>query len=239
MLTTEKESISRTRNEIHVAPQVIPFLRKRRLNDRTSIRVPASEPVVHIRQASSNEELDEVYRITHDAYLERDYCTPQPDGRLIHYPTLENIPETTVLVALLKGRIMGTVSLTLDGPQGFHVDHDFKSKCDEVRSERRRLCACWRIATRSAQRGERQVVMALIGAAVSSAFETLHCETMLCSFNPRHERIYKRLLNMRTIAHGESTEGLHQAPAVLMRCDIETLPQKWLKDSSTAVRSTR
>lgn len=184
---------------------------------------------VTVRPVRSSFELAEVYRLTHDTYVERGYCLPQPDGKLIHYPQLENIPETTVLVALQDGQVMGTVSLTLDGPCGFHVDTDFKPVCDQVRAEGIKVGASWRIATRQALRGERQVVMALIGEVVSYAFEVFELDTFLCTFNPRHERIYGRLLGMRTIARNETCEGLKNAPAVLMRCDRATVPEKWLK----------
>lgn len=184
---------------------------------------------VIVRPVRSGAELEEVYRITHDAFLERGYCSPQPNGQLIHYPKLENIPETTVLVALQEGQVMGTVSLTLDGPHGLHVDTDFKATVDQVRAEGIKVGAAWRIATRHALRGERQVVMALIGEVVSYAFEVFDLDTFLCTFNPRHERIYGRLLGMRTIARNEVSEGLENAPAVLMRCDRANVPEKWLK----------
>lgn len=189
----------------------------------------ASAHKVIVRPVRSGVELEEVYRITHDAFVERNYCAPQPDGKLIHYPQLENIPETTVLVALQDGKVMGTVSLTLDGPHGLHVDTDFKATVDQVRAEGIKVGASWRIATRQALRGERQVVMALIGEVVSYAFEIFDLDTFLCTFNPRHERIYGRLLGMRTIARNEASEGLENAPAVLMRCDRTSVPEKWLK----------
>jgi len=182
---------------------------------------------LEVREIQNAAELDEVYRLTHDAYLERGYCTAQPDGKLIHYPHLDNIPQTTILVAIENGRIVGTNSFTLDGPQGLHVDKDFKSECDAIRAEGRALGASWRIATHKHLHGETRVVMALIE-------ETLKCmlhhdvATAVFTFNPRHERIYKKLLNMDTVARSENTNGLNSAPAVFMRLDAERIPERWL-----------
>ena len=100
------------------------------------------EPEIEIRPIRGAEELDSVYRLTHDSFLERGYCQPQPDGPLIHYPHLDNIPETTVLVAVVQGEIMGTLSFTLDGPRGFHLDGDFKTECGRIRAEGK----AWRLS---------------------------------------------------------------------------------------------
>lgn len=159
-------------------------------------------------------ELEEVYRITHDAYLERGYCAPQPGGRLIHYPALEGTPETTVLVAMEDKTVIGTVSLTIDGACGLNVDHDFPAEVRGVRTEGRALGAVWRLATRATQRGERRVVMALIQAAVRLAFETQELETFLIVVNPRHQSAYARLLDMQTVAFSPGTEGLEPQPRI-------------------------
>jgi hypothetical protein len=54
--------------------------------------------------------------------------------------------------------------------------------------------------------------------------------TCVFTFNPRHERIYKRLLNMKTVARRvETVHGLCHAPAVLMRWDFEDCPDMWLR----------
>jgi hypothetical protein len=186
-----------------------------------------SEPLF-VRPISGDDELNEVYRLTHDAYVERGYCSPQPDGRLIHYPHLDRIPQTTVAVALQGGRIVGTVSWTLDGPAGLHVDHDFKAECDAIRRSGARIVAGWRIATRSDCRSERAVVMALIRESVRGHAD-LGATVSLFTFNPRHERIYQRILNMKTIGRSDSAQGLKNAPAVLMRLDRESIPARWFE----------
>lgn len=200
--------------------------------------VREQEAALEVRPARNLAELDTVYRLTHDSYVERDYIQPQPDGRLIHYPHLDGIPETTVLVALRGGQVIGTNSLTLDGPRGLHVDSDFGDECDRIRAEGRSLAASWRIATVRECRHQTRIVMELIRA-------TTHCviragiQTCVFTFNPRHERIYKRLLNMRTVARTETSRGLSNAPAVFMRLNMEECPARWLPADSEVTASSR
>lgn len=181
---------------------------------------------IEVRPIGSDAELDEVYRLTHDAYAERGYCQPTADGRLIHYPHLDGIPETTVLVAIVDGKIMGTNSWTLDGPRGLHVDSDFKTECDAIRKEGRRLASSWRIATRSCCRQEQRVVMSLIQRTVSDCLDA-GVETSVFTFNPRHEAIYRRMLNMTTVARRDDIHGLCNAPAVFMRLNLESIPERF------------
>ncbi|MFH1024756.1 MAG: hypothetical protein V1809_15345 [Planctomycetota bacterium] len=185
--------------------------------------VPEVSEEVVIRPVQNDEEMDEVYRLTHDAYVERGYCLPQVDGRLVHYPQLDRIPETTVLVALVNGVIVGTNSLTLDGPAGLNADLDFKNECDTIRREGRKIVSSWRLATKSSCHDERTVVMELIRETVIRGVE-MGARTGVFILNPRHERVYQRLLNMKTVARNEGTSGLQNAPAVFMRCDFENLP---------------
>jgi len=183
----------------------------------------ASAPLI-IRPVQ-NGEMDDVYRITYDAYLDMNYCEYQSEARLIHYPHLDNIPETTVLIAEEDGGIVGTASLTLDGEQGLNVDSDYKAECDKVRTEGRRLAAAWRLVTTD---HDRRVVMGLIGHMVHVVI-SFDVETCLFTFNPHHEGVYKRLLNMETISgHNSSVQGLKNAPSVLMRWDVEKCPSRWL-----------
>jgi hypothetical protein len=161
--------------------------------------------------------------MTHDAYVDMGFIQPRPDKRLIHYPHLDNIPETTIIIAEMDGEIIGTNSLTLDNPHGLHVDEDFHAETDLIRAEGRRLAASYRINTRKGVRNQFGIVKGLIR-------ETLRVgllegvTTCLFIFNKRHERIYKRLLNMTTIAELPEIECVNNFPAVLMRLDFESLP---------------
>src|SRR5262245_29486021 len=78
-----------------------------------------------IRPIRDLAELQQVYRLTHDCYVENGYVKPHPTGMIVHYPQFDHIPETTILVAVINGRIVGSVSLTQDGPGGFSIDDDF------------------------------------------------------------------------------------------------------------------
>lgn len=172
-----------------------------------------------IRPIIDDQELDAVHRLIHDAYVEQGYIEPRPDGRLRHYADIEAAPENMVLVAIDGGAIVGTVSVTLDGPAGLHVDHDFRALCDDVRAEGLPVGAVWRIVTEPGHRASRALVIELIRGTIA-VFQRVGVATSLCTFAPRHERAYERLLGFRTIGRAAGIDGEVSTPAVLMRIAV-------------------
>ena len=179
-----------------------------------------------VRPAQGREDLESVYRLVHDAYVEQGYIEAQPDGRLLHNSDLDNIPETVVLLVEVDKHLLGTVSLTVDGQFGLPVDKDFKATCDVVRNDGRALAGVWRLVTRHGYVDERRLVMSLIGEVVRQAIEG-GVQTCLCAVNTKHEHFYKRLLNMQAIAYCRAVKRFHNVPGVCMRCDVESLPEWW------------
>lgn len=183
-----------------------------------SLRVGCRRDAIRAVQGSS--ELDQVFRLTHDAFVERGYCAPQPAGLLRYYRHLDGISQTTVLVAVSDGRVTGTISLTTDGPQGLHADQDFGADCDAIRRENRKLGAAWRLVCRGAPCGRLDSVSALIQEAARRGV-AFGIRTCVFTVHPRHESFYKRLLNARTVARSDGMAELTNSPALLMRWDLD------------------
>jgi hypothetical protein len=187
---------------------------------------PEGRPYV-IRPAKGRAELDAVHRLTHDSIVAGGYMVARPDGRLDSYPTLDASPLTTVLVAVCDGTIIGTNSLTADGPLGLHTDLYFPTETNAVRRDRRRLTSSFRIATAPTvqDRHGYALILDLVKWTLVVATEAYDFETMLCTFNPKHETVYRRMLAATTLAHqAQVAHGDVNAGAVLMRIDVDRLP---------------
>lgn len=195
------------------------------------------------RKAVSEADIRAVWRLTHDAYVASHYADPQPGGMLQHYPHLDQIPETSVfIVEDAFGRVLGSNSLTLDGPAGLHVDDDFKETVDDVRRECRRkgwnLGASWRIATHPECRNHLDVILPLIQATVEEG-KRYPLDVTLYTFNPKHERFYRRMLGLETIAGPLAGHSVKGAPAILMRGNLEALLKAWNRVLRCRARANR
>jgi hypothetical protein len=186
-----------------------------------------------IREVKTRADLEAVWRLTHDMYVAQGYAQPQANGRLIHYPHLDGIPETIVWAAEdERGRILGTLSYTADGPAGLHVDDDFKDVTDAVREEccrtGKRLGASWRIVTAPECRHGLDVVMGLITRYVEY-ISMREIDVTLYTFNPKHGSFYKRMLDFEIIAEPRVGHAVQAAPAILMRGELERIVARWRK----------
>ncbi len=173
-----------------------------------------------ITTADTHSQLGAVHRLTYDAYLAEGLCQASPDGRLLHYPHLDDIAETTVLVATVGPRLVGTVSITVDGPAGLHVDDDFPNVMRRVRAPGRRLAAAWRIVTDPTYRRDQRLITRLMRAG----FEELiarRADLLVCSFHPRRQKVHWGL-GFTTVSLG-NCRALNGAPAVLMLYDLRRL----------------
>ncbi len=185
---------------------------------------------MRIRKATSLRDMEAVWRLTHDVYVAEGYARACADGMLRHYAHLDHAPETTVFLAEDEfGVLLGSNSYTVDGPAGLHADDDFKDVIDGVRSECRRkglrLGASWRIVTQPENRAGLAAIMQLISATLESGRHM--ADVVLYTFNPKHERFYRRVLGLKAIAgprQGRSVEG---APAILMRGEMPEMIARW------------
>jgi hypothetical protein len=185
---------------------------------------------MQIRRATTLKDLEAVWRLTHDMYVAEGYAEPQPDGLLRHYPHLDAIPETTVFMAEDEdGTLLGSNSYTVDGPAGLHVDDDFLDVADAVRAECRaagkRLGSSWRIATRPGCREHLHVIMQLISATLDAGRGV--ADTVLFTFNPKHESFYGRMLGLQTVCEPRAGQAVKSAPAILMRGEMTEMLARW------------
>lgn len=179
-----------------------------------------------VREAKTLDDLRTVWRITHDAYVRRDYIEPKTDGLLSHHPELDLIDDshlygaTTVYMVIgPTNDVIGTVSCTYDTERGLHTDGTFWQETERERDAAayygHRLGSVWRIETTG------MAARCVIGELLDAAYEWAMRETdvVLCTFHPRHARLYGRLFGFDTLARQEAEDGLHGAPSVLMRWD--------------------
>jgi hypothetical protein len=186
-----------------------------------------------IREAKSPQDMETVWRLTHDMYVAQGYAQVQPNGLLVHYPHLDAIPQTIIWIAEDEnGRALGTLSYTDDGPAGLHVDDDFKDVTDAVREECRRsvkrLGASWRIVTQPECRNGLDVVMGLITRYVEY-IKLREIDVTLYTFNPKHGSFYKRMLDFEIIAEPRIGHAVQAAPAILMRGELARVVARWRK----------
>ena len=174
-----------------------------------------------IRPVADGSELDTVYRLHHDSWVGEGYLDARPDGRLVHHPELDANRNTVILVAIEDRSIVGTNSLTLDGPLGVPMDHGLCDEVDRIRAEGHTVMASWRIATEPTCRNRMTVVLALIEETAKWLVAS-GGTTCIYLFSKCHERIYRKLISATTICDvGAFYPDAPKWHGVLMRTDAK------------------
>jgi hypothetical protein len=92
---------------------------------RQSFHLPESPPAeITVRTATTQDELEQAYRVLQLSYEEMGYATKEPSGlRLTKYFAL---PTTSTLIVCWKNQVVGTMSVIRDGPFGTPVGEIFE-----------------------------------------------------------------------------------------------------------------
>lgn len=84
---------------------------------------PAPDERLVLKIADTQAELEDCFRILHDAYVSSGFMKPDPSGmRITQYHAL---PTTTTLCAKYDGRVVGTMSMIREGVFGFPLQEIF------------------------------------------------------------------------------------------------------------------
>ncbi len=190
---------------------------------------------ITITAANTPGQMRAVHRLTYEAYLAKGLCRADPSERLQHYSHLDYIAETTVLTAMVGDKLVGTVSITLDGPAGLHVDEDFPDNMRWLRRRQTRLAAAWRIVTDPAYRGDRRLITRLMRAGFEEAIAH-KADWLVCSFHPRRQKVHGKL-GFETLAWSHC-RALSSAPVVLMLYDMrQGIPEQLRREEKPLIHA--
>jgi len=175
-----------------------------------------------IQKLTDFKRLPEIGQLIHDTFIESGLISVKCKTAVDLYPHLNFIKETTILTAELNGKIIGTNSMTLDGPEGLHTDYYFKEETDFIRkNENTVLGSSWRIATSQKYRNHIRLFLDLIQRSFYIAKEK-KIERCLFVFEKKHEEFYKKLLDAETIAQRNYNKyPYNNISFVLMKTDTE------------------
>ncbi len=165
----------------------------------------AEQQVFKVRLAISEDRRKSASLLIQKMYDWRGYDT---DG-------LNHDPNKITLAVYQEDKVVGTMSLGMDSPQGMVVDQLYKQEADQLRAEGRKLCDITRLAVDHDIKSK-SVLAALFHMAFIYGHNIHHATDLLVEVNPRHVLFYQRMMGFEQFGE-EKTCPRVNAPAVLMR----------------------
>ncbi len=208
-------------------------LERLRRDRRRSLRLAPYRGIrkPNVKVAESPEEFEAAFRLVHDVYVEMGYAEPHPSGLrvLLH----QAVPGNLVFLARDERRVLGTVSLILDGPMGLPMDDIYREELEPFRRQGRRLAEVSSLAVDSRfrwmlidEQGRRRGVFWLLHQAVLYWALRRKLHHLVITVNPRHAVFYERLYLFQRFGPERSYGTVRGAPAVPLQLDLTSLPER-------------
>lgn len=180
---------------------------------------PAPDPRLELKVADTAQELEECFRILHDAYVASGFMKPSASGlRVTMYHAL---PTTTTLCAKYDGRVVGTMSMIREGVFGFPLQSVFD--LSDVRAKPGQIAEISALAVHPEFRKTGGAIlfplMKFMYQYCTEYFDTRH---LVIAVNPDKIELYESLLfferlQATVIEHYDFANG---APAVGAALDL-------------------
>jgi GNAT superfamily N-acetyltransferase len=180
---------------------------------------PAPDARLELKVAETQEELEECFRILHDAYVASGFMKPSPSGlRITKYHAL---PTTTTLCAKYDGRVVGTMSMIREGVFGFPLQAAFD--LTDVRAKQGQIAEISALAVHPDFRSTGGAIlfplMKFMYEYCTEYFDTRH---LVIAVNPNKIELYESLLFFERLQESvvDKYDFANGAPAVGATLDL-------------------
>ncbi len=180
---------------------------------------PAPDARLELKVAETREELEDCFRILHDAYVASGFMKPSPSGlRVTMYHAL---PTTTTLCAKYDGRVVGTMSMIREGVFGFPLQSVFD--LSEVRAKQGQIAEISALAVHPDFRKTGGAIlfplMKFMYEYCTEYFDTRH---LVIAVNPDKIELYESLLFFERLQETvvDNYDFANGAPAVGATLDL-------------------
>jgi hypothetical protein len=128
-------------------------------------------------------------------------------------------PERRTFTASKDERVLGTLTVSLDGPDGLNCETLFGAEVATLRAASARVCEFTRLAVDAGRQESAHVLQALFEAAFAVAHSEHGADTLLIEVNPRHVRYYQRRFGARLLTAPRHHPQI-DAPSALMQLNL-------------------
>ena len=135
----------------------------------------------------------------------------------VSLPTDRSVQKFT-LSAVEEDAVIGTITVSFDGPKRLSADEAFAPEVELLRSQGRRLCEFTKLAVDPLV-GTKRVLASLFHVAYIVAHRIRGHDMLLIEVNPRHVRYYERMLGFTAMSEERMNRSVN-APAVLLSAEF-------------------
>jgi hypothetical protein len=176
---------------------------------------------IDLSVAKSYRERDEADDLVYRMYSARGYSVAEPGSQ--PRPARRQARRESVIIGRIGGRVVGTVTVGIDSPNGLLVDEGNAETVDRLRLQGMRLGEVVRLAV-DEEMDSRRVLAALFNGA-HGVMHANRLDHVFIEVNPRHVAFYRRALCFE-VEGEERVCPRVGAPSLLLRMRVANLTSK-------------
>jgi hypothetical protein len=176
---------------------------------------------IDLSVAKSYRELDEADDLVYRMYSARGYSVAEPGSQ--PRPARKSARRESVIIGRIGDRVVGTVTVGIDSPNGLLVDEGNADAVERLRRRGMRLGEVVRLAV-DEELDSRRVLASLFNAA-HGVMEANRLDHVFIEVNPRHVAFYRRALCFE-VEGEERVCPRVGAPSLLLRMRVANLTSK-------------
>lgn len=172
--------------------------------------------------AYTADQLEAAYALVQAQYMRRGYAKP---GGAIRFVSHCCIPTTHTLITSVRGTIVGTASVIMDGPLGLPLESTYPDEVRALRAAGDRLAEISCLATR--RRGDARVLLGLYRGIYALAHYRCGIDRLCITVHPRQRAFYQRALLFDVIGPVRGYAACNDAPAVALGLDLRAAESRF------------
>ena len=176
---------------------------------------------IDLSVAKSYRECEEAQELVYRQYSSRGYNVTEPGSQ--PRPARADARRESVIIARIGGRVIGTMTVGIDSPNGLLVDEINREEVDPLRRQGLRLGEVVRFALDD-EVDSRRVLAALFNAALG-IMEANRLHHVFIEVNPRHVGFYRRAFCFKVVGKEKCCPRVG-APSVLLRMRVAEFTSK-------------
>jgi hypothetical protein len=173
---------------------------------------------ITIKVASSREERQGAFRLAYNSYRRAGLCETSDEGlRITPYQLL---PTTDIIIAILRGEVISTLSLVRDGDLGLPLESLYPDEVRQRRAAGLKLAEVSCLADRRKDAARFFSLFSELAQVMIQMADRDGVDQLLIAVHPRHARMYCRAMAFKQVGDTRDYDAVNGNPAVLLCLDL-------------------
>ena len=186
-------------------------------------KVPIEESFdIIFEMAKTQTELETAFKLLHDAYVEQGFISTQANG--MHLNVAHALPSTSILIAKLEGKVIGTISIIRDTPLGLPMEKVFDISKLKLNGSRVAEFSCLAIDPKFRRKKGKDVFFPLTLFAAKFAKDYFGVDYLVFNLYPHHADFYNAIFGSEHLIRNKIfPKNYMGAPATGIKLDLNNV----------------